>query len=285
MTDAISVLPLGGCLMHGPLNPEARRGNQLRYPPYGRVPGVYTFGEMFQVIDVLQGKREVPAEIEPLCAIHGNFHAVATASDFRDVDVVLAEPSSPVDITFRGCYLNRTAMSQLISPIRDAGPMASKQFNRWFRTGLIEVNEAVREEAAEALIPFISDKLLDADLIRAVLLETRSARADVANNLRRLRSVFGRPIGIVNYIFQYMPDGRAISWPAGFHEEIEAVTRQLDLPLFQPASLVNQYGVEATLRPDLRHYKDEFLPVMAQALIDFARTVKAKSAKQMAGAT
>src|ERR1700751_4026489 len=104
MTEPISVLALGACLLHGPLNPAARLGEKLRSPPYGRVPGVYTFGEMFQVIGVLRGERDIPEEIERLCSIQGNFHPVSTAVDFRDVDVAWVDPASPIDITFRGCH-------------------------------------------------------------------------------------------------------------------------------------------------------------------------------------
>ena len=278
MADSIRTFVLGGCLLHGPLNPCARDGTKFTYPNYGPVPGVYTFGEMFQVIEVLRGQRDVPPDIRPLCSMRPNFKAVPRAADFNDVDVALLEPSSPVEILFRGCNLNRAALAQQIAnPIRALGPAASKCSAAWFRAGLMAMNEAARAKAAEELVGLIPDDMENAEWMKAVITETRSEKADVLSGFRRVQELIGRPMGVVVYIFQYLADGRAWSWPAGFHDDVREASRQLGLPVFEPSTVVNQYGVKAALRDDLRHYNDEFTPVMADALIEFAKSVFERS--------
>src|SRR5271157_5018690 len=128
----VSVLIFGDCLLHGPLNPLHRARTNFRYPDYGPVPGCYTFGEMFQAIDVLRGNKNVPQEYRPLCAMRPNFRPVERAATFSDVDVVLLEPSSPVELNFRDCVLNRTSLVQtVIHPVLERGNEARKASNAW----------------------------------------------------------------------------------------------------------------------------------------------------------
>lgn len=278
MADTINVLVMGACLLHGPLNPLARTGGRFRYANYGPVPGTYTFGEMFQAVALLRGERDVPQEIRPLCNMRPNFRPVARSADFSDVDAVLLEPSSPIDISFRGCYLNRTLIGQLVTgPVTEVSREARKHANLWLRTGIIGLNEEARAEAAKELVKFIPHDMEGADLARAVILEARSSKSDVYDSFRRLQELINRPMGIIVYIFQYFADGRAVSWPLGFHEEVRQAAERLGMPKFEPQTIVNQYGVTAALRDDLRHYNDEFLSVIGEAVVDFAFSVRDKS--------
>ncbi|MBA3811055.1 MAG: hypothetical protein H0X27_05305 [Caulobacteraceae bacterium] len=274
MAGSINAFIMGGCLLHGPLNPCARDGTRFTYPKYGPVPGVYTFGEMIQAIQILRGERDVPPEIRPLCNMRPNFKAVPGAAEFSDVDVALLEPSSPIEIIFRGCHLNRTCLAQqVMHPIRDLGRDAAKSLSTWFRAGLMAPDEEVRALAAEELVTFVPDDMADAEWKKAVIREARSERSNVLEGFRRVQGMIGRPLGVVVYIFQYLADGRALSWPAGFHEDVKEASRQLNLPVFEPSIMVNNYGVQAALRKDLRHYNDAFTPIMADALVEFAKSV------------
>ncbi len=278
MPESTSILVLGGCLLHGPLNPRSRAGAGFNYPKYGPIPGTYTFGEMFQAIGILRGERDVPPEIRPLCALRPNFKAVPRAAEFSDVDVALIELSSPIEIIFRGCNLHVPCLAQeIMNPIRNQSREAAKCMATWFRSGLQAVDDDVRAMAAEELVRFIPDTFENAELMKAVILETRSEKSEVLNGMARLQRLIGRPLGVVVYIFQYLADGRAISWPADFHEEVKAACEKLNLPIFEPSILVNRYGVQAALRKDLRHYNDQFTPVIANALVDFARVVSESS--------
>jgi hypothetical protein len=275
MTSPVSVLALGGCLLHGPLNPMARLGEGLTYPPYGPIPGTYTFGEMRQAIAVLRGERDVPQQIRPLCSMRPNFVPVDSAVDFRDVDVALLEPAIPIEISFRGYTLNRTSLfQQVVAPIRVRGREANKWAAQWLRVGLLSLNEEARAEAADELVDFIPASMPDADFVRDVIVEARSTRQAALSGFEQMRAIIGRPIGVVVYIFQYMADGRAVSWPAGYHEEVAAAAGALDLPMFEPSEVVRKYGVRTALGPDFRHYTEAFRPIIADALVAFARSVR-----------
>jgi len=276
MAGPTTVLPMGACLLHGPLNPIARERTRIAFPKYGTFPGVYTFGEMFQALDILLGKRDVPAQIRPIANIQPNFVARPSAIGFDEVDAVLVEPSSPVDLEYRGCYLNRNRLTHyVIAPIKGVSREANKAANQWLRSGLIGLNDQLRASAAEALLKHIPEDLPDKDFIVDVILQTRSRRADVLGGLRGISSIVQKPMGIVLYVFQYLPDGRTLSWPEGYQEEILAAAKQLELKVFQPADVVRSYGLNEALRDDLRHYKPEFMPVVAEALCEFADSIAA----------
>ena len=276
MAGPTTVLPMGACLLHGPLNPIARERTRIAFPKYGTFPGVYTFGEMFQALDILVGKRDVPAQIRPIANIQPNFVARPSAIGFDEVDAVLVEPSSPVDLEYRGCYLNRNRLTHyVIAPIKGVSREANKAANQWLRSGLIGLNDQLRASAAEALLKHIPEDLPDKDFIADVILQTRSRRADVLGGLRGISSIVQKPMGIVLYVFQYLPDGRTLSWPEGYQEEILAAAKQLELKVFQPADVVRSFGLNEALRDDLRHYKPEFMPVVAEALCEFADSIAA----------
>lgn len=114
---------------------------------------------------------------------------------------------------------------------------------------------------------------LEDELARAVFLETRARKTDVLGGFIKMQELLKRPIGVVSYVFRYMPDGRAISWPSGFREEVLDAAKELNLPLFDPVRLVQRFGVEAALAEDLGHYSDNFMPFAANALIRFAMSV------------
>jgi hypothetical protein len=271
-----TVIPMGACLLHGPLNPIARDRVRIAFPKYGTFPGVYTFGEMFQALDVLLGRREVPDEIRPIANMRPNFVARESAAGFGEVDVVLVEPSSPIDLEYQGCNLNRTTLTQIVlAPIRATGREGNKAANQWLRTGLIGLNEEVRASAAEELVRHIPSDLPEKDFFADVIMETRSRKADVLEGLKGISSIVQKPMGIVLYVFQYLPDGRTLSWPEGFLEEIMAAAEEMDLKVFQPADVVRSYGITKALRDDLRHYNPDFMPVVAESLCEFADSIAA----------
>jgi len=277
MQEPTTVLAMGACLLHGPLNPLAKERKRLAFPKYGVFPGVYTFGEMFQALDILLGKRDVPAEIRPLANIQPSFVARPSAIGFPEVDAVLIEPSSPVDIEYRGCFLNRNRLTHyVIAPIKGTSREAAKAASQWLRTGLIGIDEEVRAKAAEELVQHVPADLPDKDFIADVILETRSHKADVLAGFKGISSIVKRPMGVIGYVFQYLPDGRALSWPEGFLEEIMAAAEELDLPVFQPADVVRSYGVKEALGDDLRHYREEFNPFIAEAIAQFCDSLAAR---------
>ena len=135
------------------------------------------------------------------------------------------------------------------------------------------MNETIRAEAAAKLASYVPGASPHEEFSRALFLETRSSRTDVLGGFIKMREMLNRPMGVVSYVFRYMPDGRPISWPAGFREEVLAAAKRLDLPVFDPVPMVQSFGIETALQVDLGHYSERFLPLAADGLIEFARSV------------
>lgn len=278
MTEIVRVLPFGACLVHIPLTRLARMKAKVDYARVSdaRVPPVaFTFGEAFQIIDILRGERDVPPEIRPLVHIRPEFRALPSAKTFENVDVVLMEPATPIEVGFRSWVLNRTAIGlHVMGPIRAVSDHAAKRTAAWFNQGLIERNEKLQMEAAEELISLMPSDMPNPELAKAVLREARVYQRDIRESFRKLLGlVHGRPVGVVAYIFRYLPDGRVISMPHGFHEHVLEVAKEFGLPLFDPSPFVLEHGVKTCMRDDMAHYNDEYMPRVGDLLAEFVLSI------------
>jgi len=284
MDRPLNMLLFGGCLVHWPMTRTSRARGRLRYDTYGPIREIHSFGEMFQIVEILRGERKVSAEYQWLSRMT-ELRRVTRAASFTDIDVALLEPASPIELSFRGVAFNRNAITvKFLKPIVDRGREERKVAAAWLRQGLVGMNETIRAEAAAKLASYVPGASPHEEFSRALFLETRSSRTDVLGGFIKMREMLNRPIGVVSYVFRYMPDGRPISWPAGFREEVLAAAQRLDLPVFDPVPLVQSFGVEAALQADLGHYSERFLPVAATGLIEFARNVH-RSAKMATAKT
>src|SRR5262249_51638699 len=126
---------------------------------------------------------------------------------------------------------------------------------------------------ARALLETLPANDRDLELIRSIVDETRPVLADVAAGLAALRSKLACPIGLVLHHFRYMPDGRALSWPAGFVETLRTAARQMDIPVFDPAPVVASDGFEKAFDGVDPHYRESYRPIMGEALTNFALSV------------
>lgn len=273
------VLPFGACGLHGPLNEAVKPPARIAFAKLNKgtlVPSVYSFGEIFQLIRMYRGEFDIPADIRRLCDMRPNFEPLPGAASFTEVDVILVEPNVPIDIKFREFHLNRASViGTFIDPLKKLVPAVAKPANVWFNKGLMAVNDEVRAGAARQIIDLIPDDFADAALAREVFAEAHSSRHEVADGLRRLREMTSLPIGVVTYIYQYLPDGRPVSWPPEFRQQVIDTANKLGLPLFEPVRIVEKHGVHAALKDDLRHYRDEFMPALADAFVDFIAEVGA----------
>jgi hypothetical protein len=280
--DDVKILPLGGCLLQVPLMTYNRPLfiNARKLASRYLLPAPYSFAEIVQFIRLLRGEISIPGPIKTLATIHANFQPHPSIGDFRGFDVVLLEPSTPTDILLGDYALNRSAIFRdIVLPIRAAnpGPDVAKMTNHWLNKGLLGGDEATQSELGRALINLMPRTLPSLDTYCDVLMAARPRQQDVAEGLRHLHAMIDRPTGVLTFTFRFMPDGRPVSWPAGFQEAVVSTAADLALPVFEPwrviETAVAQQGVDAVLMPDLRHYADDFMPVMGRAIVDFAVSV------------
>ena len=65
-----------------------------------------------------------------------------------------------------------------------------------------------------------------------------------------------------------------MNFPAGYHEGVDAVRRDMNIPVYRPEDVVVASGVSEVMREDYRHYSDEFVPVISEKLVDFGVTLR-----------
>ncbi len=277
------IFSMGACRVSGPLSEGIKRGivGRTSIARGGPTPGTYSFGEMFQLLDFLDGVAEVPAEYRDLCGYREAYEPAKGAPGFAGADVCLIEPNGVVDIEWRGLKLNRAQVQSLIiNPLKTIDREAAKAGNRWYNKGLLAANAAVQAEAASALDALIpadfADRARIVDVLQGAAAIARDAQADLAALAARIPI----PVGVVAYAFGYLPDGRPMFWPADLNITLKAAAEALGLPFLEPWRLIEERGAETTLKDDLRHYRDDFVPVVADLIAGFAASLM----KQTAGA-
>jgi hypothetical protein len=189
--------------------------------------------------------------------------------------VALTEPNTSHEIILDGIYINRRPVLQLLGNLKSMVPEARQLAPRWFDKGLVAMDEAVRRATSEQLLTMIPDTFPRRALLAAVLSRARGAKADPKVGLERLASVLHCPLGVITFTWAYMPDGRALSWPAEFYQEIVDAAAELRLPVFEPRRVVEQVGAPFAVESDLRHYTPRFMPVIAKPMVAFALDVAA----------
>jgi hypothetical protein len=138
---------------------------------------------------------------------------------------------------------------------------------------LLAANKEVQADAASALDAMIPADFADRERLVDVLHNARAIERDAEADLAALAARIPIPVGVVAYAFGYLPDGRPMFWPANLNITLKAAATALGLPFLEPWRLVEQHGVEIALKEDLRHYRDDFVPVVADLIAEFAASL------------
>jgi hypothetical protein len=259
-----------GCAVHRPLRAAPAWRRAFRDTPYRGISLIHTYAQTLQVIEILKGQRTIPRELLFACHVSPTVGPVEGADTFSDVDLVMLETSTPVELAYRGHQLHAFAINHKICKAIFGDNAVLKRAADLWRKGLYEFNDAVRAEgAAQILKQFEGSTGRDA-LVRSIVEETRSQPCDVRSRLCQLREIFPGPMAIVLRHFQYFADGRVIDWPDWFTSEVRRVAEDLRIPVFDPAAEVQQFGPGRAIGPDGAHYSNVFEPVIGAALTEFA---------------
>jgi len=277
----VKMLIFGGCNVRAPLTGPL-------FPSWRRVPGVdwsgvpsgyriigtpfftYTLNEMLQAVACYRGEQSIPADLYFLCNMKEHTAPTPATSPLARTDVALVEPNTSHEILLDGIYINRRPVLQLLGRVTKISRETKSLGSRWFEKGLVAMNDEVRRATAAELIPMIPETLPHYALTRAVLERAVGEKPSQREGLERLTAALDFPIGVVTFTWAYMPDGRALSWPADFNREITSAASDLNIPVYEPRHLVSQAGVANSLEKDLRHYTNTFMPVVAKPIVEFA---------------
>ena len=269
----LNVLVLGGCRLRQSSRSVAKTQDRVDFEPCGPVNGTNTPGEMLRTIAFLQRDLVIPPELWTICHMLRGVAPLEEGKDFSHLDAALLEISTPVELVFRGFFLSLYRFRrQVLMPLQSAG-VNNQLVSDWFRA-LKEFDEVGRAKASLELVKHLPENLEQRELIQSFILETRSRKANIAKGLEQIRDQLGCQIGIVRYIFRYMPDGRQVDWPPGFLAEVDDAARQLGVPTYDPTPTLLKFGVDKAFRPDQEfHYVRELLPVMGDDLVGFAESI------------
>lgn len=283
------MLVFGGCNIRGPLYRACGQRDRREELGWRRLPTglsvrgphfrTFTVGEMLQALDCFRGERRIPPDLYDLCHMTAETAPTPENNPLADAEIALVEPNTSVEIVFDGYYLNRDRLARFLRPLDDVGQVEKKLSSQWYKKGIIGADEKLKREVAAQLIPMVPDHFPNRDLLVAVLRGASRNIREIQVGLRMLKGVLDIPTGVVTYTYAYMPDGRAVSWPATFNDEVIAAAMALDLPLFQPRLIVQSADLNFALRDDLRHYTEAFMVVLAKPLIEFAQSVAASGVK------
>lgn len=268
----LRILNMGSCGIHNPqlvLNKAGRVPYLWSKFGFKRTPYALSSGATLQLFDFCTGERQLPLETRLLTYLDPNQPTAETREALFETDVILVEMSTPIEYLLDGAIVNINRIGECVfKPLRDL--MDRKVVNQW-ASALLQGDEAKRKPATDALLAKMPK---DADKsIVSLVNELRTRRVgvdDMVRDLSALRERLPRPMGLVLFDFRYMPDGRAIEWPAGFKTEQAEVARRLDLPTLDFAPIVEKLGTAATMRPDLSHWQEEAYPLQAEMIYDFA---------------
>ena len=148
MARLLNTILFGGCLVHWPLLRTHCANGKLVLNKYGPIKEIHTFGEIFQIIEVLRGEKDVPREYRYLAHMSPYLRPVPGAADFAGLDFTLVEPASSIELEFRGFAVNRFALSRyVLAQTGGENKEAIKLSARWIRSGLAGLNEETRMEA------------------------------------------------------------------------------------------------------------------------------------------
>ncbi|MBY0320970.1 MAG: hypothetical protein K2X72_19770 [Reyranella sp.] len=276
---SLEIFSVGACLLSAPVT-ELISSNRAtnswnRYSKH-ITPAVYTLDEALQLVRFMRGDFDIPPLFRELCRLDRSEEGPPLKGALDTADVVLVEINSPVAIRYSRYALCRSQLISLVLNYVKTSDELARAGNAWYHQGIMADNAEVREETAQKLVRAVPDTMPDPDLARAVLIDSRPSRRDVAElaeGLAELRDAFRAPLGVVTYTHQYMPDGRPLPWPADFIEQTMAAAQQLALPVFHPSNYVRSYGATRALMPDRVHYQPEFSAALAEPLWEFAAGV------------
>lgn len=283
--DTVGLWPFGGCTVYDPAYELEKSGRAYvcaRETGYDASPYTHTIGEHLQLIDHLRGEFEIPAALRPFCNVDFKTRPGGVEAATRDLDAVIVEESSDFEIVFRGVILNRNRLTEsLVAPAVETGQQQteSKSFaaaaSSWYYEGMLKAS-ARREEHAAKLLALMPRRGERNELVCEIVRHAAPRRVDGAalvDGVRRIRTLLGKPVGVLTHTQNYRADGLPIVWPRTLHDDIMEACRANGIPFMHPCELVERHGVKSALKDDLSHWRDDFMPVVAEAIGNFVDEV------------
>jgi len=275
----VAITPFGGCILHNPLGEYYKKNRAVgMFSKMGfrNTPFSLSANTNHQLIDFLTGSIDIPQWIQSLAYSDGFIQP--TAEHGRQIfsgEVALVEMSTPTEYTFEGVLLNINRFEEII--LLGLGEYFSerKLIGKW-KGALRRAKEDVRQVLAEDIYNSISKDTPERQNIAKFVRETSSRMLSVeemTKSMADLRDRLGIPVALMLHNFNYMPDGRPVSWPAEFKDNSIEVARRLDIPTLDFAAFVQTEGVGRVLADDRRHWRPSAYAEVGELIHDFCEGI------------
>ena len=276
----INIAPFGGCGLHNPIS-GLRRLNMAE-SVFGRPMGFQnspfslSANANLQLLDFVTGKLEIPGWIRRLTYADASHQPTPEQGKAVDnADIVIVEMSTPIEYIFEGHLLNINLFEEVMVQELAALEGHKKLITKW-RSSLLKGKEDVRTETSEELYKLVPREGEHQENLAKFIRDTRSrilGPDEMTKAIAELRERMGKPLGLILHNFQFMPDGRSVSWPAEFKNDSAEVAKRLELPTLDFAEFVERNGVGRVMAADRRHWEPRFYPRIAEHIFDFAANV------------
>lgn len=281
-TRLVRPLPFGGCNLHNPILQVSKEGKlDLHYrEASARRNWLLTLSPraMIQAYDFLKGAKAIPSDLQRIyTGEEGYFEAAPDAPKILDeCDVAIFEISTPFEFVYRDLILNVNRLSEFFSEYCQATGTPQRNFDAW-RTALLKRQTDKASELSDVLRSSLVEPEWDgvdlADLIGSLKCNQLGVE-ETTEHVAELRDRVGKPTGMVIHNFRFMPDGRAISWPAEFKRDSIEVARRLGLATFDLAPLIVEHGAPLVVAEDGRHWNPGAgMSLVGSWLADFAESL------------
>ena len=228
-----------------------------------------------QLLAIFQGEASVPDRLWSYCYL-GVPHVpdAAQRSFLSTLDFVFIELSALAEYRVGPVVLNARRIRDMAARIAAMPDVPKGAADIWLdRLGSAE--PGARRDAAKAILNVYPRDTPEHEVEREIIAELRirnSRLTDIGDTLVMIREAFPQArVAVVLFHFCYMSGARAIDWPPELNRHAIAATRDLKMPVFDPAGLVRQYGNDVALDEDQRHWAPAFNAVVGRSLVDFAR--------------
>jgi hypothetical protein len=278
-TGLIKLLPLGGCGANNALEPLAARGfapSIFRWLGFAYTPYALSSGAARQLFDVCSSEPALSDQVRMLAYDETHQPGPSTRHLVEASEIALVELSTPIEPLIGDGIVNfNRIFDSIILPLRRSST-APKLLSDW-TNALVNVREDLKERAGALLANWPAD-LVDDGTARFGVEALRSRRLEIDDMVRDLESVrerLGAPMALKLYNFRYMPDGRAIDWPAGFKSQQFEVARRMGLPTLDFGPIVERFGPARTVVDEdaYNHLRPESHGVQAELIYDFLAVI------------
>ena len=274
-TGLIKLLPLGGCGANNALEPLAAGGfvpSIFRWLGFAYTPYALSSGAARQLFEVCTAAPELTPRVRMLAYDETHQPGPSTRHLVAASEIALVELSTPVEPLIGEAVVNfNRIFDSIILPLRRSSA-APRLVSDW-TNALINVRGDLKERAGLLLANWPSD-LVDDGMARFGVEALGSRRLgvdDMVRDLEWVRDRLGAPMALKLYNFRYMPDGRAIDWPAGFKSEQIEVARRMGLPTLDFGPIVERFGPQRTVVDEdaYNHLRPESHGIQAELIYDF----------------